>query len=727
MRAVEEVQRSNRRKTPTRQRYSEPDPEPQVLEPRRVAPARDNWVPGSNSASIHGRNIGGMVYVGSPPKYVEAENELIDPKLPVARVGNDLQGEGMGYWPSYSRIPSVSRATYLDWLASGRSDPDYNVGYMFLYFYGLERRFMGDQGDLVEKRAIVAEVERLLDVYGEHRSVRRYLDTFLDIAKVAVAEVGEIRPVYGRAGFDIPFTNRLGIGRLLAEGENISAEWMLAWLYSHPDRALRTAAKRAFPEFKELFIIRFQEKFPDGLKVKKPRRVLSATYQAASSQFTTTVEIENNQLPDISGLSSPLDKVAEIAEDATQELDKFSRYLGRNPDGRGTIEAHALLPAPLRPLFPCQELEELKTWVSERIAEGGFVPVADLIQRLEGARPDRLTKRQLIGAADALASLSIGMAPDPRYSMRSPKFEEAVYLFPLSSASDDLETISETYQSTLLAITLGSFIAHADGTVSELERRHLEDRIDTATDLSESERARLRGNLSWMMAVAPDLSLLRRRLKNADDEVRTELSRMALAVAGVDGHIDPAEVKAVEKLYAALDLDTNRIHSDLHSIQSSTEPVTVQRPTEVVKDFAIPAPPEDKPVAAAGTGIDLDPARIAEIMSNTQKVSGVLSQVFAVDDEEDPDEDESGDVGQETDDSRFDGLDGDHRNLLIELLSAETWSEEEFEKLAGRFGLMADGAMETINEWSFEKFDEELFESYDGITVNPEVAAQLAD
>ena len=43
----------------------------------------------------------------------------------------------MGYWPSYAGIGARARATYLEWLAKGRSDPDCSIGCVFLYFYGL--------------------------------------------------------------------------------------------------------------------------------------------------------------------------------------------------------------------------------------------------------------------------------------------------------------------------------------------------------------------------------------------------------------------------------------------------------------------------------------------------------------------------------------------------------------------------------------------------------------
>lgn len=122
------------------------------------------WVPKSQSASVRGWNVGGMVYVGTPPRtdrHGEKCRAYIDPALPIGSEPTDKEGSGLDYWPGYSSIPPVSRATYLKWLADGRNDPAFNVGYMFLYFYGLERRFLVENSENDEKREILDEAERL--------------------------------------------------------------------------------------------------------------------------------------------------------------------------------------------------------------------------------------------------------------------------------------------------------------------------------------------------------------------------------------------------------------------------------------------------------------------------------------------------------------------------------------------------------------------------------------
>ncbi|ARU03233.1 hypothetical protein LOKVESSMR4R_04014 (plasmid) [Yoonia vestfoldensis] len=442
----------------------------------------------------------------------------------------------MSYWPGYSDISARSRATYLEWLASGRSDPSYDPGYMFLYFYGLERRFFVDQTN-ADAQDIIAEVRRLISLYPENHSVKRYLGEFLDIATLAETESDALEPTFERQGWELPFSLKYAIGARLDKGETLSADWVLSWLMCHPESHLRTPATRCRNEFLALFKIRFDDRFPNGLKVSKPRKHLKATYRAASSEFEGTINptADGKPVPDISGLRKPVEIAQEVADEVIDDLDKLSRYLGRNPEGKGSIEAHALLPLDLWSLFPSTEMEALKEWAGGIMQSGGLIPLADVIEKLEGQRSTKIGKRQLTGAADALARLGFGLAPDPRFALRSPKPEEPVVLFELGEQIEKLEDVSASYQTALMELALASFVAHADGRIADAERKALEAQIASAAVLSEQERRRLQANMAWFLAVPPDMTLLRRKLKDVGVEDQKAMRAALVSAAHADG------------------------------------------------------------------------------------------------------------------------------------------------------------------------------------------------
>ena len=571
-----------------------------------------------------------------------------------------------------------------------------------------------DSPDEGGKELLIAEVERLLGVYGDNRSVKGYLWTFLDAAQATAGYEDRTEPSIERASYELPLSVRITIGRMSREGLPIGADWLLRWYVAHPDYSLRTPATRAFPEFRALFGQLLDERFPEGMPVPVSKRTLRAQYRAASSDFVSDLEEYIGQVPDISRISRPLNVAKTIVDDATDALDRYSRFLGRNPDGRGTIEAHALLPQRLWPLFPCQEVDDLRRWAEGIIDAGGRVPVVEVIERLENAHPEKITKRRLTDAADALARLSIGMAPDPRFALRSPKYAEPVVLFRLPEGVTVLDEVSSRYKSILVAVAVGSFVAQADDAIASKEHDQLIDMIDAAEELSGAERARLRANLDWMMAVAPDLALFRRHVKELPNDVSQELGKLALAAS--DGVVSAHEVSALERLYRTLGLETDGIYSAIHTLISRDEPVTVLPSGDREEGFAIPPRPD------GSSTVSLDAERIASVMANTEQVSSILGAIF----QEDEPEEEMAEA-MENVDHGFAGLDARHSAFLGELLVQPHWEQDEYETLARQFQLMPAGAVETLNEWSWDHFDDRLLELEEdqGLAINQDIKAEI--
>ena len=675
------------------------------------------WVNHEETAVVAGRNIGGMVYLGPDQRrggLSATWRPTIVPTLPVAASDPDISGDSMPYWPGYSEISPSARAAYLDWLATGRSDQRYGVGHVFLFFYGLERRFFVDSPDPRECRLIINEVDRLLQIFGDHRSVRRYLESFLDVARVCLASDEELKPRFWTTGYELPLSLRVALGRRAGDGLPLDANWTLSWYCAHPDYAFRTAASRPFAEFHALFRILFADRYPAGIKIPLPKRTLRAQYQAASSEFEVGLEEHIGTVPDISRITQPLNAARILVEEATDSLDKYSRFLGRNPNGRGTIEAHALLPERLWEVFPNSEMDSLREWAGEIIGAGGLCPVEAVIERLEGAVPENIGKRQLTDAADALARLSVGVAPDPRFALRSPKRGEPVVLFSLPEGVTRLEAVSNKYKSLLVSVAIGSFVAQADESVGASEINALVADIDRDPDLPEGERFRLKANLKWMMTVTPDLPLLRRHLWNTTYETSHEMGQIALSIAASDGVISGREVAALERLYSAIGLKTDGIYSALHALTSGDELVTVIPPAEGQSGFAIPPRPDPEGPYA------LDPDRVAAVMTNTARVSSLLSEIFQG---EEPEEEPAEEHSQA--ENVLDGLEIKHAAFLGELISRPHWGDEEYRKLAHQFRLLPEGAMETVNEWSHERFGDLLIEEDDGFLINSEVRDEI--
>ena len=264
----------------------------------------------------------------------------------------------------------------------------------------------------------------------------------------------------------------------------------------------------------------------------------------------------------------------------------------------------------------------------------------------------------------------------------------------------------------MIELALGSFAAHADGRIAEPERRALEDQVSAAA-ISDQERRRLRANLEWFLAVPPDMTLLRRKLKEVDQDSQAAMRAALVGAAHADGIIHSDEVASIEKVYKALGLDPALAYSDLHAGEITDGPRTVRASQPGRPGEAIPEPEKAR-------GAKLDASRIAAIRSDTERVSSVLGQIFDVEDEE------TG-VSASATQGHLEGLDLKHGTLVLELIDRDHWSEVEFEKICASHGLMAAGALEVVNEWSFEIYDEPLLDEYDGYDLSPDIAEAVKE
>jgi hypothetical protein len=308
------------------------------------------WVPAGRMVSVGGYSLsGGLIYVGHQMPGAaggKPDPALIDPSLPVDRRAPDYPGAHMGYWPSYSEIAPRSRAAYLSWLANGRHEPSAYIGYVFLYFYGLERRLLIDAGQSAaarhEREALVAEVRRLLSIYGTNHSFRGYAEGLL--AVTAPADTRRrylLPPPASRPDWALPFELQLGLGQLAVDERPLPVDWALAWLRLHPEVSLRTPATRCPAEFGEVFARRYRDRFGDGLLLRPGTAMLGGTYRPASAAIPASHRLPGSALPDVSGPGPSLEMLHELADETCNDLDGYSRYLGRHPDHHQGRDVHS--------------------------------------------------------------------------------------------------------------------------------------------------------------------------------------------------------------------------------------------------------------------------------------------------------------------------------------------------------------------------------------------------
>lgn len=668
------------------------------------------WVPPGESVQIAGVNLpGGMIYVGGR---LRAPNGAIEPclingQLNVARAG-DYRTRQMGYWPTYADASPNERRAYLDWLSEGRSNPDCDIGYVFLFFYGLERRVVVDsREDPLAKKdwpAIIVELRRLLSIYGEKSgSFNRYAGELLSWIELD----GSPNQLYQQPVPDFPRTYelppylRLALGQAAVDHAPLPAHVALAWVRLSPESSLRTAATRCPDEFERLFIQRYHEVLGPGLVLKKNRTKLKFVYRAASGGLRgANITMGFGDIPDVTALTAPIRKLVEIATQCTDELGPYSRLLGKDSSAAGALEGLLLLPASLWPPATQAKLQTL----TARMRDGRLsLPLHELLAALGGAKQP-VSRDRVRGLARALEGAEIGMEPHVLAGARAPSEQETVVLFAQPLMDSAIGSGAE-YQKAALILQLASAMAHADGDFHEREVAHLRAEIEGWTHLTPAERRRLQAHLHWLIASPTTLASLKKKLEPLPTSARETLAVSMATLAQSDGFVSPDEVKFLEKVYKALGVEPKRVFSDLHTAGASGAPAS-----------ATPATKQ---------GFRLDAERIAALQEDTAKVSALLSKIFV--EEAAPESPPPPTPEPQTEDEAQAplGLDEAHSALLRLLLSRPEWTRSDLEDAAADLDLMLDGAIEQINEAAFDAFDEPLCEGDDPISVNTELLEKL--
>ncbi|UCV10417.1 TerB N-terminal domain-containing protein [Dechloromonas denitrificans] len=679
------------------------------------------WVPPGESVTVGGLEIpGGMLFVGIPHKNSpEPDPSLIDPRLSIASAHPDLSLKQMGYWPSYSTISPEARKAYLSWLAGGRKDPSVDIGYVFLFFYGLERRVLEDTTSepkgSPELSAIEAETQRLLAAYGHNRSFKGYASRFLEFAFApSDPETPGAPPVLpDEKGFELPLSLRIGLGLFARDQKPVPAEWALAWLRADPNTYLRTPALRCYEQFEVLFKQQYVDVFRGGLRLKVNRTKLKITYQPASSglryaEYSRTLP----GLPDVGAVTAPVAELRELANKCTDALDAYSRYLGRNPDKAQALEGLLLLPIALWPTEVRAELETLKSRVGDGMI---LITFGDLTNRLKSSGP--LSRDKMLGLAHALESLSLGIEPDVIAGSKAPKAEDKIVLFPTLPEEGAMRR-TPTYEAATVTLDLSCAAAHVDGEASSHELLHLSRQIDSWAHLSDAHRKRLKARLRLGLEQPPALASLKKKLEPLAAEAKRAVGQFLAHLCQADGQVSPEEVKFLERVYKTLSLDSQLVYSDLH--------VAPGEPRKVAA-ASLPTSRSDPQKAGLPQGFTLDHARIAQLHKETEAVSALLARVFT---DGTPDEAEvaQADVPAEEPanvESRILGLSDDYSSFIRHLVSRPHWSREDLGDVAADMELMLDGALEHINEAMLDMFEAPLTEGDDPIEINQELLEQI--
>lgn len=681
-----------------------------------MKPSNSNKTPGrwifpGEVVEVAGHTIiGGYFYCGGSLSAVDrfgSESSLIDESLVVEKKDCTYSDMSLDYYPSYLSISPKCRGAYLDWLESGKNNPNTPLGYVFLYFYGLERRIIHDakkpgQVSDDEFTSIADELKRLVFIYGGISSFERYAYRLLEWMNL-------LRPsLVSMTNKEISDNNlrllfSILAGKLVRDRKCIPADMAFVWL-NFTNFIPKTPGRRCPEMFKDMFTYLYREQFGEGMLIKPNKTFVRSTYFPASSSLPQ-IMLKTTTLPDPTVLGSVASKLIMIANTASHKLDPYSRYLGKMNSTPADIGAILLLPEEISGSgLHNNQFPGFTQWALDAIErKKGLVKFVHFWEELTDKTTYKIDKGVLDIILAVVDRTGLKMAPDPRIHNAKPCAEGYMVLY-RNDHSDPNEP-SSTFNEVLVTLRLGSMLATTKKSAHELEVTFLKGLIDNNACLFSGEKHSLHAYLLWCLNSPHSTANLKTQVEILTDLAKKEIITTLINLALIDGKVSPDDIKQIEKLYALLGFDKALVMGDLHTITTSRR--------------------QGRDSSSANAGFILDADALALHEGETRDAQGLLNDIFSDDEYEDVVDIDTSTAATEIVD---DGLDPTHKKLIEQLVKQEVWARNNYESLCEGLGLMPDGALEAINEWSIEQVGDLLLEEDDGnIHIMLDIADEIAN
>ena len=661
----------------------------------------------------------------------QEEASCIDLRLPL-RSPEAAAPDALGYWPRYATLSPEQRARYLAWLASGRRGPLADIGYAFLYFYGLERRALVDDADVA---LVLNEANRLMFAYAASRSFFGYSSRFIAFV---LARVGlENLP---RESFDTIFE------RTLKEYGDETLAVALAWLQQagaplpaflayevarNDIRASRSVVvSRVAEHFRALFDKKYAERFGGGLLLKAAARERLLEYKPASPTVAGSLPrnaLPGIRIPNVLGLPGQFKPLVEMWEECIEELKPVSRRLGKDGEAL-TREAYRALPDLLKAEVDHPDAPAWEAFVAAHSGDGNivFTTVADLAP-LCGLEPrPKLTPRQSGELASTAGDVGFALVPDFRVTGRGYKGDDLVALFrPEEGHAHD--PADAKYRAATLMLELGMAVAAADGTIEQEEVDLIASFLKGQFLLAPDDARRIDAYREILVKQPPALTNLAKRLQSVLTADRLEVvCQFLVGIAAANGSIDKRERATLQRFYSAFGLPVSHL-DDL--IARLTGPVS--EAVEVQRGLAVPG--EGIPAREGEPVFTLNATALQCILQETEQVAEMLGQALSESAQEDAEtmaaeaQQAIAAAGPTPSPAEppsaaafpaYPGLDPRFHRVVTELLSRDAWAPEDFDALARRHNLMPAGLLEAVNTWSDEQHGDFLIEEGEHYTIH---------
>lgn len=616
----------------------------------------------------------------------------------------ETPSEGLNYWPNYNQISKTQQGYFIKWLANGKPYIE-ELGYAYIYYYGLEYRA------LVEKQDQKEVLFEIIDLVNKFKRLRYGYDLIvyliLSIKNFSQDEIDKILVFLKNNELEYMYNPAYNsIIKNLTPSEDYHVKFS-------PYQFLNNDEYNNLSDRKNELLSYYFEKITENLEESELYSVKTQTYNyyMAMAYYHTSNLVTYNAIVPSTKVKRLWNQARKIIKD---EIKQTVKKFDSSSNPLTEIEKLAYLPSKLRNNinYSSNHFDFGEKTISD---------IGTIAEKLGFKMQDKTTLRQSSLIIDACEAFGYEIEPNVNVDQKPYKKNLKVMIyksqFPIKLSPID-------YHMAALFTDIGLKIALEDNELLPIEMSYIENYIKKEFTLSPSERLRLQMRTELIVHTKEinTNDTIKKLIKMLNDSSKETVSKFIISVAKVDGIIKDSELKILQKIFKQLGLSEDYLNSSLSELINNTEEVVIVEKGTGTKRKGSKIPTNIE--LNEKVELKLNAEKLEKIKINTSEIHSVLQEIFAEEQAEilkaEPIETANSEDMDKT------KIENGLQNIVNIIIEKENWTRNELLNVIQNKGMMLSSTIDEINEWSNEEFGDFLVEEDDDVyLVNKDVVSLI--
>jgi len=630
---------------------------------------------------ISGRKINSpMIYVDSKINKYKLHH-VIYINEEIQFTGTD---EEIDYSPNYSTISPYSKGKFIMWLEAGKNDIDFDIGLLFIYYYGLEFRAIYDKSDYKD---ILWEIIRLHNIYEFNNSFKNYSEKFIAWLILSIKDLNN-----NEKERLLSFANELDLNsELFTSGayhklsnNDFNSHNLIHIISTYEKTSNSKIPKKLGKIFYDYFLHKIDPHWPKIIQTVKKCLINFNYYYASPIYALGHCSSAKGEIYTLSGTTK--NKLARIWNQCIEDLKPYSRKFEKATEN----DLFLLLPKELKEIYEHPLANAFNSFASEKEAKP--CKISEISEFLKYKYSEKLTLKQSKELCETIAQLGYNIEPDSRYTSKSYKWNDCVIFY-----KTDTPNIPQNsnYAIASMLFDLGVYISRADTHLDKEELETIEFFIINNFCSNEKDIKRIINRSKLAEAgFIKGIGIAKKLANHLKVRELKKIGSYLFMVAAADGIIDKSELKAINKIFNDFGLDNNFLNITLDEYRAKViieDSTKIRHGNKICKTGSLIPKPQ---LNQQQDFINIDSEKLKAIIKDTEDVKQILKDVFS--DEEQNQEIEPISVYKNE-------LPKTISEFLNKIIQKDNWTKTELRKLAIENKIMIDSAVEQINYWYEEE------------------------